>query len=264
MKSPNTKKSSELKAEVHHELKKVEKTIDQLQRRLTPGQILDDVVFYPHGKSLKSSLKHLRDNPVGTAFLSLGTILLMEDELHQSIEERGREQLSKYKTSARESVNEARDAIRKKFPEEKREDIKEKTIEKIQNIKDAVQGKASLIGQEFRKSVAESENKKSFTTTDRTGKVKERAGEIYQKGKVKLQQMDSLSFLALGAALGAITGSSLPVADQERGMIQQNLGDELSQLRDDLEKAINQSSNTLKDLVIEDLNNYDLRIFKEY
>ncbi|MFL5808184.1 MAG: hypothetical protein ACJ749_01605, partial [Flavisolibacter sp.] len=78
MKSQNTKSSDELEKEVRHEIRNVRKDIDELSGRFSPGQLIDDVIFYPHGKSPAATFDHLKRNPVGTAFLSLGTILLME------------------------------------------------------------------------------------------------------------------------------------------------------------------------------------------
>jgi hypothetical protein len=249
MKSPNTKSSEQLKAEVHQGLKRVEHSIENLQRRLTPGQILDDVVFYPRGKSLKGTLQHLRENPVGTTFLSLGTVLLMEDNTHHSLEWSAKQKFHSAQGAAHENVQNIKEAFERKFPREKREDIKTRVKEKISQVKDSIETKTS-------------DSNFSFETEEKKGRVKERAQEIVEAGKEKIRHLDSLSFMALGAGLGAVTGTSIPLGQEEKDFIHQKLGERLSLLGDDIESAINQSSSILKDLIAQDLKDYDLKIFK--
>jgi flagellar biosynthesis GTPase FlhF len=250
MKSPNTKSSDQLKNEVHQDLKKVERSFDELQRRLTPGQILDDVVFYPHNRSISGSIQHLKENPVGTTFLSLGMILLMEDKSHHTLESTTKHKITSAQNAAREKIKNMKEKLQSKFPEERRETLKEKVSEKIQDLKMAIETKAS----EMREESSEAKQKVN---------IQEQARKVFHAGREKIHEMDSLSFLALGMGLGALTGSSIPLIGQEEEFIHHKFGERLSQLSDDLEQAINESSNILKELVINDLKDYELKIFKE-
>lgn len=109
MKSQDTKKSSlELKQEVHSELNKVKKGLDDIQGRMTPGQFIDDIIFYPHGGSPRRTLEYLKNNPIGTSLLSMGTILLMEDKNKLSVEKRAKEKVESGAKSIRESTHDPR------------------------------------------------------------------------------------------------------------------------------------------------------------
>lgn len=87
MNTKNTKTSSQIRDEVEDDLKKLKQDLDKFQKKMTPGQIIDDVIYYPNGGNQQSVLKHLKENPVGASFLTLGTLLLMEDETNQSYED---------------------------------------------------------------------------------------------------------------------------------------------------------------------------------
>jgi hypothetical protein len=79
-KDTNDKKSArELKQEIYQQLDEVERDIDKIKARMSPGQIIDDAIFYPRGGDSRLVFDHLRANPIGTTFLTLGTLLLMED-----------------------------------------------------------------------------------------------------------------------------------------------------------------------------------------
>lgn len=87
MNTKNTKTSAVLKEEVKDEIEKVNHDLNQIQKRLTPGQIIDDAIYYPHGGNQQAVFQHLKQNPIGASFLTLGTLFLMEDEKLQSYEE---------------------------------------------------------------------------------------------------------------------------------------------------------------------------------
>ncbi len=86
MNSKDNKSSRELKREVLQELNQVNSDLDRIQGRLTPGQFIDDALFQPVGRNPRAIFDHLKANPIGTAFLSIGTLLLMEDDGHVTYE----------------------------------------------------------------------------------------------------------------------------------------------------------------------------------
>jgi hypothetical protein len=87
MNTKNTKTSSQIRDEVQEDIKKVSQDLNKIQKRMTPGQIIDDLIYYPNGANQQGVLQHLKENPVGASFLTIGTLLLMEDETHLSYEE---------------------------------------------------------------------------------------------------------------------------------------------------------------------------------
>jgi hypothetical protein len=82
----NTKSSKELKDQIVRDIKKVKRDFDEIKDRMTPGQLIDDAIFYRHGSSPTATFDYLKSNPVGTSFLTIGTILLMENDRHVTYE----------------------------------------------------------------------------------------------------------------------------------------------------------------------------------
>ena len=118
MKSQDTNKTSEqLQREVHGQIDKIGRNIDNVRSRLSPGAILDDAIFYPHGQSLTDTYTHLKNNPMGTMFLSLGTLLLMEDQKHVTYERRLRGQVGAAVEKGKVQFEHGKDSVSQKASE---------------------------------------------------------------------------------------------------------------------------------------------------
>lgn len=314
MKSQNTKSSDQLKREVDQQIYKVRNDLDALQGRLTPGQFIDDAIFHKQGRNLGSTIEFLKQNPVGTTFLSLGTILLMEDENHLTMERNARLKA----TTVKDSVKSVSATIRDQLPHK---DLNAGTApsmgdiakDKIGNMKETVQSKVTDIkdklptSEEIKAKV--SDVKQSVSTkidevkTDASAKVdevkdkfvsdsdfgtqesnfsftnetspgirdkasdiyssgKERVTDIYSKSRDQFKAMDPMTYMALGAGLGALTGAALPVSEAEKNLVSEKFDERISGLGTDLQDAINEVSNILKDLVVQDVKDYSFRPFK--
>lgn len=268
MKSQNTKSSDELQREVRHEIRNVRKDIDELQNRMSPGQLIDDVIFYPHGRSPAATFDHLKRNPVGTAFLSLGTILLMEDESHQSFETISKNKVTEVtnkmkmhptvKELAIDKVNELRDKI-----DEVKADVEYKVAaaqDKMSDVKSEVSEKVSTL-----KTGMTDEFGNALPATPDVGSLKNRVSDkvsgLMNAGKDKVHELEPMTFMALGAGLGVITGASLPVSDAERSFVEGKFENKLSGFSTDLQSAINECTNILKDLVVSDVKDFRVNLF---
>lgn len=301
MKSQNIKSSDQLKREVDQQVHKVRKDLDNIQGRLTPGQLIDDAIFYPKGRNLTSTFNHLKNNPVGTAFLSLGTILLMEDENHLSMEANAKSKV----VALKDTVSSVKDTIKQQLPHKEltpgmapssgdiakgkvshlKESLQSKVSELKENVihkKEEVAGKFSGVKENLStrfdeiqnrfagKESSEDESNFSFSGAEETRSrfkekaslYKEKATHVFSSGKDRIQNLDPVSFMALGAGLGALTGAALPVSEKELSIVSEKFDDKLSNLGTDLQDAINECSNILKDLVIQDVKDYQLQIFK--
>lgn len=282
MKSQNIKSSDELQREVQQELKNVNRDIDTIQGRLSPGRIIDDAIFYNHGRSPAAILDHLKRNPVGTTFLSLGTLLLMEDESHTT-----------YETSAKNKISSAKDTASSQASK-----VKSKFSDSVHTVKDSFDSKVSEIKQGLEVRAHRKEIKETFLNSESNsegysgmdvgetsgaqsklknvkdklfeGKEKLSAGLSHSKekfstglssGKEKFQHMDNTTFMALGAGLGVLTGASLPVSEAEERMVNDKLQGRLSDFNTELREAMNECSNILKDLVVSDVKDYSMKIF---
>lgn len=72
--------SDDLASDVARERERIEETIESIRHRLTPGQLLDEVIR--HGREPTSELvsnlaKTLSANPVPTALIGLGLLWLV-------------------------------------------------------------------------------------------------------------------------------------------------------------------------------------------
>lgn len=284
MKSQNTKSSDELKREVDQQINKVNRDIDNIQGRLTPGQIIDDAIFYPHGRNLTNTMDHLKRNPVGTTFLTLGTILLMEDENHLTMEHHARNRV----TMMKEGISSVKQTLKEQMPhkeltpgtvpsagdvaKEKVSHLKETIQAKVSDIKEHIPSKEELRSklQRTKERTKEGISTKFDEIQERFSEeefesrtsMKEKASELYASGKDKIKNMDPVSYMALGAGLGALTGMALPISEKEDSLVHSKFDSKLSNLSSELKDAINESSNILKELVVNDLKDYSFRPFK--
>lgn len=286
MKSQNTKSTDELQNDVKSQLNRVEADMNAIQDRISPGQFIDDAIFYSKGRNIRGTIDHLKNNPVGTAFLSLGTILLMEDNEHHTMEYNARERAK----SLKQSVTDVKTAIKNQLPHDELEagtvpNKADMLKGKVANLKDAVQAKVHDLKEKIPKKedienrfglnepVQTEETNFSFTTEDTKVPLKDRAKETLSTvkgkandyltlGKEQVQNLDPLTFMALGAGLGALTGSALPVSEKEKELMAGKFDDKLTNFRTDIENAINECSNILKDLVISDVKDYNVRLFR--
>lgn len=137
MNSQDTNKSSEqLHREVNGQIDKIGSNIDDARAKLSPGALLDDAIFYPHGQSLTGTYSHLKANPMGSMFLSLGTLLLMEDQNHVTYE-------AHLRSSAGSAIDKGRDAYRDAAESisHKSAQLSEKAKDKIHQTKDQLAAK---------------------------------------------------------------------------------------------------------------------------
>jgi hypothetical protein len=105
MNSNTNKTSRQLSKEVRNQLNAVESDIDRLTNRLSPGRFIDDAVFARYRGNPRATFDHLKENPLGTTFLTLGTILLMEDENHNSYESLSRKRASSTYSQTQDRAN---------------------------------------------------------------------------------------------------------------------------------------------------------------
>ena len=312
MKSQNTKSSDQLKREVDKEIRTVKRDLDEIEGRLSPGQLIDDAIFYPHGKNLRSTIDHLKRNPVGTTFLSLGTILLMEDESHQTFEARSRTKINSARSSVNDKVSSVKASLKEQLPHKdlqpgtapnKADILKGKVNEVKTGLKSKAEGlkssvhdmKSSVQGKVNDAKNTLSEKKDSLQSTiqdkfasdsesqfgsdagaydggvsagieneesSRGQKLKQRASDLYSSSRDRVQNLDPMTFMALGAGLGALTGASLPVSEKEQNFVADKLSDKFSNIGQELQDAINESSNILKDLVIGDVKDMSFKVFR--
>ena len=252
MNSRNNKSSGELKREVLHELNKVNSDLNSLQGRLTPGQLIDDALFTSVGHSPRVVYDHLIANPLGTALLSLGTLLLMENDSHVTYESqlrhRSRQQVDSFKVRVSE-VN------------EKIHGLVDRTKEKIERSSDKISGiKETLF------------KKDEFTTTGEddlnqggelgTGSIDHLKETVSAKVE-SVKNLNPLTFAAIGVGLGALTGIALPVSEKEQTLIDQKLGNQMSLFSREFLDAINQSVNVLRDEFLEKFSELDVSIFEK-
>ncbi len=286
MNSRDNKSSRELKREVLDELNNVNKDLDRLQGRLTPGQFIDDALFTPVGRNPRAVYDHLIANPIGTAFLSLGTLLLMEDDSHVTYESQLRTRSHSVMDKSRAQMGAVKaqvGSVKEKVAgyNDKLHTAVDRTKAKIDSSREKISG----LKDKFSK-------KDDFTTTGEydltqggelgSGSIddmKQNFGEVKDNVSAKIdsfadnvksttvnqvetvKNMDPMTFAAIGAGLGALTGIALPVSEKEQTMIDQRMGNQMTTLSSEFQEAINQSVKVLKDEFLGKFTDFDVSIF---
>ena len=225
------KSPQELKNQVLNDVKKVREDLDEIKNRLTPGQIIDDAIYYRSGSNNPAqTFEHLKNNPIGTSFLTLGTLLLMENSEHRTFEGIARERAGGVKSKVSNAVSNAK-------------------VESLDDIEDLKSGAKR--------------NLESVIEKAREGleSTKAKVQDAYQSASSTVRDLDPLTYLVLGAGLGAITGVALPLSDIEENFVNERMQPKMVQFRLDLESALNESANILKNEFIGGISNLKINLF---
>lgn len=317
----NTKSSELLKREVFTQLDKIDTDLDVMTDRMSPGQLIDDVIYYPRGGNPAATFDLLKSNPVGATFLTLGTMLLMEDESHVTYEQRGRAQMGDFvdrtRTSARGAIRagqESIDTLREGVNQVKGKILssKQEASSYVQNLKSTVKQKVSgemnadaIIAKdgasadfdslsEGDRAAAINDAKAAFGDGERGSALKakisekisdikdqlgervsdvtdtlnsqaeslsDNIGQRVSSGVSAAKGVDPLTYVAIGAGLGTLTGIGLPVPESERAAVDK-VDEKISAFTQDLQSALNESADILKDLVLSDFKNLSIGAFK--
>jgi hypothetical protein len=275
MNSKDTKSSRELKREVLQDLNEVNNDMNRIQGRLTPGQLIDDALFQPIGQNPRAIFDHLKANPIGTAFLGLGTLLLMEDDSGGTYEGHIRKRSSSLYENTRYQAT-----LLKGRVSDVNRDVNQKVSgvnEKIHGVIDRTKSKVDGLKDKFSKSdqaftsgaTGESDlgeggelgSSSIDELKDNFGDVKGNITGKFEDSVSTLKNLDPMTYVALGAGLGALTGIALPVSDREQLMIDQKASGKLSEFSSQFQDALNQSVKVLKDEFLGKFTDFDVNLF---
>lgn len=245
-----TKSTEELKQQVLSDINKVKEDFKEIKERMTPGQIIDDALYSRRGRGDPGeTFTYLKQNPVGTTFLTLGTLLLMEDEQHRSYETLARERVVEMRERVSETGAKIGDAISERVNEarEKISETKDKVSASIDRARDTAKLDASLESTELQ------EKASGVIQT-----AKEKGQEVYDYAR----NLDPMIYLALGVGLGTITGAALPLTQKETEAVDSVYSEKLSTFAGEVQDALNKSVNILKNEVIGGATDFNFDLFK--
>lgn len=258
-----TKSTQELKDQVMNDLKRVKDDFEEIKQRMTPGQLIDDAIYYRRGGgNPAATFDFLKQNPVGTSFLTLGTLLLMEGSDHVSMEQKGRtiikdtgvkygDRIKEYKTKAhdlKQKVGDKIDDLRSGA-----EDLKIKYGEAVDTVENTLNQAKDSISSAETEGVSAARSKFSAMK----GAIADRSSEALETVK----NLDPMTYMVLGAGLGTITGAALPVSDVEDRMMSGEVQDKFNKFRSELEVALNESANILKNELIGGVTDFNIKLF---
>lgn len=349
MNSKNTKPSSEeLRQKVLTQLDRIDTDIDEIQGRMTPGSILDDAIFYPRGCSPAATIDLLKNNPVATTFLTLGTLLLMEDETHLTYEqkarvkvgvavdqgrivvEQGRHMIDTSRTRVSGMVDQVRDGIesvKNRFHTNQQDAVQllDSVKDRITTAVDSTKHVVTDLKNEVSHKLSDSEGTRSqaiddamyaFGTEDdasaRSGSklddlksslmdhlpdtegISARVNDAYdtastkvsgaldaasdkvssvasslregvstgmQEGVMAVRGLDPLTYVAIGAGLGTLTGISLPISEAEQRLVDSKLDGTISSFTQEMQAALEESAGILKQMVVSDFKSFSIDSF---
>lgn len=281
MSSPDINKTSEeLANEVHGQIDRIGANIEHVRTRLSPGNLLDDAIFYPHGQSISGAYGHMKNNPMGSMFLSLGTLLLMEDEQNRSYEtifkerasETGHaisEKSSEWKDKAKANINAARESIRSATNELRsktdsaKEDLmagarelegeaetaSQRILNKAKTLKDKSMEKLSSA----RESAKEGWQSAKSNTQDRIESARERINN----SAVLEQAMHPYAIASMGLGIGASLGASMSMPQIEQRLNTPEFNKRAEELGNDFDFAIKEAGDRLKNHLIDELKQFN-------
>ena len=76
-----------------------------------------------------------------------------------------------------------------------------------------------------------------------------------------VKNLDPMTYMAIGAGLGALTGIALPVSEREQTFINEKASGKLNEFSEEFQDAINQSVKVLKDEFIGKFTDFDVSVF---
>lgn len=267
------KSTHELKQQILNDIKKVKDDFNEIKHRLTPGQIIDDAIYYRRGAGdPASTFEFLKSNPVGTSFLTLGTLLLMENDSHMSYESLARTRAGSVKTRVNDVMSQTKDKVsqfRSKFVKGEAElesgigegalgsttSESTGTADRIMNEERIERAKSSL--QEAKSSMRESTNRAKEKLSAAGETLRAKTHDMYEASK----NLDPLTYLVLGAGLGTITGASIPVSEREQQAVDSIYENRMGTFASELQDALNQSINILKNEFISGMTEINVNIF---
>lgn len=270
--------SKQLRNEVHEDINNINRDIDEIQRRMTPGQILDDAIFGRGTRNTSETFDYLKSNPLGTSLITLGALCLMEDENHQSYEHIAKNKAHEVEEKLASQYHSTQDSLRSKVhnAEEKMHHMQDQIKDKIHSVRKneeqlGFEGLGLGEGMDvegFGQEIKNAKEKLNTKIHESKEKINEKIHSVEQRLKDRThstiesaKQLDPMTYLALGAGLGTITGASLPVTEREKSMLHSKYEHEFTEFAHDLELAINESANILKNQFVGGFSEINLNLF---
>lgn len=264
------KTSAELQQEVRSSLSDIVRNIGQLKNRLSPGQLIDDAIFYPHKGNPALTFEHLKRNPIGSSFLAIGTMLLMEDERHRSYERNVSERVSRVASAGRVQLSHAAEGARERMDDIKARvsDVKSNISTSMDTVKSKVsglKGKASTQVSELGETISNSVLGNGSDVGGPTGinsDVSSRVSTTLESARETVTNLDPMAYMAIGLGLGALSGASLPVHEAEQRFVDSKLSGRMADFKRECQAALHESYDVMKSSFMGDVSNFDFNKIK--
>jgi len=218
---------AKLKNQVVQDIKRVKEDLNQIKRLLTPGQFLDQLIF--QNKAPFESLQYMKENPIGTTFLTIGSLLLIRDEFQHSYESKIINKAKGFKQHAEDSITNS----------------KIKMAQVKAEIKSGIQGQSANVER----------IKDKFA--DKVQNVKDKTLEA----KEAFHDIDPTILITVGAGLGVLSGYSVPASSIETNLAENFAEFGLDDFLLDLQTALNESVNLVKNEFLSELGEKDFNFF---
>lgn len=198
----NKRSPEEIEREVERTRANVSSTIDEIQSRLTPGQMMDQAVAYARtslpadfGANLSNTV---RDNPVPVALIGVGIAWLMSSSRYADGQARLRRQMAEHDVLVGADTGESREGALRH------------AASKASELGHRVSDKSAAIAGRAREV--------SSGARARLDEVSHRSQERYYRAKDSFSHMveeQPLVLGALGVAVGTVLGALLPSTRRE-------------------------------------------------
>lgn len=213
----HTKNSDELKEEVEEAIAKAEMDFEAIEQRMTPGYFIDQAIFANRDMHPRASLDAIKENPLGSTFLTLGALMLASQKGGRTGED-----------ILHDAASSARGQMQDRF-----------SHGNVTSIKEDLSTKAS----QARNRIAEVKGQ----AADAKKRLQQKTQEF-----LKLEEVSPLMIASLGFGLGAAVGTALPQHQKEQD-VTQHYDKELSQIKLNVQETSALALEQMKDALAAEL-----------
>lgn len=265
MHSDTHKNSDELKKEVENQIGKVTNDVQDIDKKLTPGHVVDKVVFSQFRGDRIAMLNRMKERPVGTAMFAAGLLALgQDDESRERLANKIEAKRGEYSAKAKIATSKIKD----KFSGSDEDEFKSIEAHTEYNshrfdTEDSNPDELYLsdtsnvtIGNDLNGS-----NEKGLgdKASEQFTHMKYTVSSNYNSAKnysMRTFEENPTALAALGFSLGALSGGSLPVSEKESEMVHEKGDTFLKDISHDLDDTLYHSIDKLKNRFIQDLSGF--------
>ena len=256
--------SEQLERQTEQNRAEVELTIEELKARLTPGQIVDEILSYAKdgGRELTANLgRQITNNPLPVALVGAGLAWFMfgqgvdgSSRRTQYSRERYGSDFAEMAERAGETASKAGDTVR-----DAAGSVRQAAEDTVGGVRHAAESAGSAVSDTARKvgeRASSTYDAASSKVSDMAVKASNQASEMEQKALTAAHDLidqvkaQPLMLVGLGLVLGAAIGAAFPSTDLENRV----MGDTADEVKREAKQAASEQMDKAKDFAADQMD----------